>query len=176
MWLATILQLPAATKVTFVVNTVHTFGVVEAKTTPANNGVVVAVKASGEVLNAFAVIAAKLIARFALFTVKVKLCVAAGVAPVATMLKGNTPAAVGVPASTPAAVSVTPPGMVLAVAKVGTGKPVAVTLNVPATANVNVTLAALVNAGGTGVGDGVTATTAEAALLPTAFLATTEHE
>ena len=101
---------------------------------------------------------------------------AAGAVPVAVMVNGKVPAAVGVPASTPAEVNVTPPGNALAVVKVGGGEPVAVTVNVPAAPKVNVAAAALVNAGGTGTGDGTTVTAPEAGPVPTAFLATTEHE
>lgn len=111
-----------------------------------------------------------------MLTVSVNGWFAAGAVPVAVMVNGKVPAAVGVPASTPPEVSVTPPGSALAVVKVGGGEPVAVTLNVPATPKVNVVAFALVNAGGTGTGDGTTVTGAEAGPVPTAFLATTEHE
>ena len=52
----------------------------------------------------------------------------------------------GVPLSTPA-VKLTPLGSVLVVLKVGTGKPVAVTVNVPARPTVNAVLVKLVMAG-----------------------------
>ena len=109
-------------------------------------------------------------------TVSVNAWFAAGAVPVAVIVNGNTPAVVGVPANTPALVKVTPPGNALVVVKVGGGEPVAVTLNVPAAPTVKAVAAALVNAGGTGTGDGTTVTAAEAGPEPTAFLATTEHE
>ena len=111
-----------------------------------------------------------------MLTVSVNAWFAAGAVPVAVIVNGNTPAVVGVPANTPALVKVTPPGNALVVVKVGGGEPVAVTLNVPAAPTVKAVAAALVNAGGTGTGDGTTVTGAEAGPVPIAFRATTVHE
>jgi hypothetical protein len=92
------------------------------------------------------------------------------------MVIGNVPAAVGVPESVPPELRVTPAGRLPAVtAKVGAGKPVAVTVKVPGVLNVKVVLLALVITGGVGAGDGVTFTAADAALEPVALVATTEQ-
>ena len=82
-------------------------------------------------------------------TVSVKFCVASGVMPlVAVMTKGKVPLTVGVPDRTPAVLSVTPVGNEPEVTEnVGTGVPVAVTVNVPAVPSVKVVVLAEVIAG-----------------------------
>ena len=88
----------------------------------------------------------------ALFTVNVKLCTFAPTLLVAVMVMGYEPTvpSAGVPLSTPVVeLSVTPLGSAPVSVKVGAGEPVAVTVNVPGVATVNVALVALVIAGGT---------------------------
>jgi len=80
-------------------------------------------------------------------TVRVKLCVAFGVTPFcAVMVIEYTPPVVapGVPLRTPPEVSVTPLGSAPVSLNVGTGKPDAVTVKVPAAPAVNVVLFPLV--------------------------------
>jgi hypothetical protein len=77
----------------------------------------------------------------------VKLCVALGVTPLLAVKEiEKVPDSVGVPDRTPPE-NVTPVGSVPASEIVGVGKPVAVTVNVPAAPVVNVVLLALVMAG-----------------------------
>jgi len=87
----------------------------------------------------------------AMFTVSVKLVIAGEPTPCdAVNVMGYVPAvpAPGVPLSTPvAAVNVTPVGSVPDSLRVGAGKPVVVTVNVPAAPTVNIVLVALVMAG-----------------------------
>jgi hypothetical protein len=88
------------------------------------------------------------------FTVRVKLCVALGNAPLAAVNVSEyvPPVAVaGDPLSTPVlGLNVTPDGRVPAVRlTVGDGDPVAVTVNDPATPTLKVALAALVITGAT---------------------------
>jgi hypothetical protein len=83
-------------------------------------------------------------------TVSVKLCVAFGETPLlAVIVMGYVPPvpAAGVPLSKPAEVSVTPLGSEPVSLKVGTGKPVAVTVNDPPVPTWKVVLFALVMAG-----------------------------
>jgi hypothetical protein len=82
-------------------------------------------------------------------TVSVKFWVPFGAIPFAAVnVMGKEPAAVGVPFSVPVpfplSVKVTPLGSVPASVRAGAGKPVAVTVNVPAAFTVNVALFALV--------------------------------
>jgi hypothetical protein len=83
-------------------------------------------------------------------TVSVKVCVASAPIPLcAVKVREYVPAvpAAGVPASFPVAgVNVTPEGRVPLSASVGAGKPVAVTVKVPAAPTVNMVLLALVMA------------------------------
>ena len=174
-WLATIVQVPAERNAALAPEIVQTPSV-DAVYATGNADDAVPVKAIGEALNGCVAIGPNVTVWLALLTVNVNACVAAGAVPVAVMLNANTPAAVGVPANTPALVKVTPAGSALAVVKVGGGEPVAVTLKVPAAPTVKTVAAALVNAGGTGTGEGTTVTAAEAGPVPTAFLATTVHE
>jgi hypothetical protein len=85
----------------------------------------------------------------AAFTVRVKDWVALEPTPfVAVMVIGKRPVpAPGLPASTPAEVSVTPEGRAPVSEKVGTGKPVAVTVKVSAEPTLKVVLDPLVIAG-----------------------------
>src|SRR5437870_5783148 len=85
-------------------------------------------------------------------TVSVKFCVAFGLTPLlAVIVKVYVPPdpTAGVPLRTPVALKVTPLGRVPVTLKVGVGKPLAVTVKVPAWASVNVALAALVKVGAT---------------------------
>ena len=174
-WLATMVHVPAATKAALAPEMVQTPSVDDVYVTGKVDDAV-AVSAIGDALNGWLAITPNVIVWFALLTVSVNAWFAAGAVPVAVIVNGNTPAVVGVPANTPALVKVTPPGNALVVVKVGGGEPVAVTLNVPAAPTVKAVAAALVNAGGTGTGDGTTVTGAEAGPVPIAFRATTVHE
>ncbi len=85
-----------------------------------------------------------------LFTVSVKAWGASGLTPlVAVMVMGYVPTVpdAGVPLSTPAELKVTPLGRAPVSLKVGAGKPVAATVNVPAAPTVKAVLLALVIAG-----------------------------
>src|SRR5205085_10343886 len=86
------------------------------------------------------------------FTVSVNAWVACGATPLeAVIVTGYEPPvpAAGVPDSVPLAASVTPDGSVPVVtAKVGAGKPVPATVNVPAVPTAKVVATPLVNAGG----------------------------
>ena len=99
----------------------------------------------------FAMAAAVVISAGA-FTVSVKDWVAAVPKPlVAVNVRLKTPPRLpdGVPLSTPSGVNVTPPGRVPPVRlKVGTGKPLAFKVKLPALPTVKVVLATLVNAAG----------------------------
>jgi hypothetical protein len=83
------------------------------------------------------------------FTVSTKLCTAFDPIPLlAVNVTGNGPEVVGVPERTPVDVlKFTPPGSDPDSLSVGVGKPVAVTVKVPAVPCVNVVLALLVIAG-----------------------------
>src|SRR5260221_3919977 len=145
-------HVPVASIVTFAPETVQTFDVVELNVTTRPE-VAVAVSASGMVESACEPGLVKLIVWLALATVSVNDWVALGRKPLAApIVTGYVPAAPrsGVPASTPVAgVEVMAVGSATVSESVGMGVPVRVTVNVPATVAVNVTLLALVIAGGT---------------------------
>lgn len=190
-WLATIVQVPADTKVALAPETVHTLWVLDANATVNPVAVVVAFKAIGEALNGCDAMAPKVIVWFALLTVNVNDWLAAGeVVLVAANVRINVPACVGVPVSVavpelaPPDVNVTPVGSAPPVwVMVGVGTPEALILNVePAVPTVKLPLpvvgfdAALVKAGATGASDGVNALVTPAALInPLAFVAVTEQ-
>lgn len=152
----------------------------------ANGDVVVATGAiaNGVVLKVREAVACagKVMVWLALFTVNVMLCITEPCELVAVKVIGNVPAVVGVPVSVPtpefiADVKTTPVGNVPACVIFGVGPPDVVMLNVGiAVATVIAgTMLLDVNAGGA-MFTGVTMTVADAALLPWALVATTEHE
>jgi hypothetical protein len=102
-----------------------------------------------------------------------KLCVALPPAFVAVMTPEKVPTALGVPVIAPPLASVRPVGSAPEVTlKVGAGEPLAVTVKLYATPNAPPGGAALVKLGEVA---GVTLTVAEAAPVPIAFVAVTEH-
>lgn len=173
-------QVPTVIIVTLVPATEQIVGVVEVNTTVPPGAVAVTV--TGAALNVCAAGPAKVMVWLALLTVMTKVWVATGAVPVAVTSKLNVPAALGVPVTVavpefaPPEVKVRPAGAAPAVI-VGNGTPVAAMLNVAiATPKVSgPTAVPLVNAGGTGVGAGVTLAVPEAAPLPIALVATTEQ-
>jgi hypothetical protein len=128
--------------------------------TPAGNvpvslnvglGVPVAVTVNVPAVPTVKVVLFALVITGAVFTVSVKLCIKGEPTPFdAVNVMGYVPAvaAPGVPLRTPVdGVNVTPAGSVPDSLRLGVGKPVAVTVNVPAAPTENVALAALVMAG-----------------------------
>ena len=165
--------------VAFVPDAEHTAGVVLLNVTTSAE-LAVADKGTRVVLNTCAAGPTKVIVCAAAAMVMTNVCVAAGAVPVAVSAKLNTPAVVGVPVIVAVpelaapAVKVKPDGAAPAEI-VGVGVPVAVMLNVGiAVPTLPESVAGLVKAGGTGVGDGVNALLgAEATLVPPALVAVT---
>lgn len=174
------MQVPTVIMVTLAPVTEQMVGVVEVNTTVPPGAV--AETATGDALNVWAAGPVNVMVWLALFTVITRVCVAAGAVPVAVTSRLNVPAALGVPVSVavpvfaPPEVNVRPAGAAPAV-MVGRGTPVAAILNVAIAAPKvsGPTAVPDVNAGGTGVGAGVTLAVAEAAPGPAMLVAVTEQ-